>query len=315
MNYPINMFSLRGLFILLIACTCISCKKEKKEISKPQTVMQDMIELPKRAFAKHVVKEDVAIRNYFEYMDSVVAEESKKVSYPLSEHLIVAANPWLVDTLEHTDYYILKERGIFSYDQKSIVVLKKGMELRIPDSLMVDSLTKVFNATVIDVNIPEFKLRVLVDGKPMETYLIRVGKPTAKYLAQAGSILKLQTRTGTGKIVDVNKNAVYMNPVDNKVYYKTHRDDGKYTLLPRIPWIIPEINGMIYGQLIHPTTNPETLGKESSNGCMGMREGDIWHVYYHAPIGTKMVIRYDLKGVDENGNEVVFEDIYHRNKD
>lgn len=78
--------------------------------------------------------------------------------------------------------------------------------------------------------------------------------------------------------------------------------------------VIPEINGTVYGHLIHPTTNPSTLSKPSSNGCMGMKEADIWRVYYHAPIGTKIVIRYDLKGIDEKGDTIQLPDIYGREK-
>lgn len=53
----------------------------------------------------------------------------------------------------------------------------------------------------------------------------------------------------------------------------------------------PAIDGIRIGQLIHLTTNLATLGKLSSNGCIGLRESDAWMVYYYAPLGTKVLFR------------------------
>ena len=65
------------------------------------------------------------------------------------------------------------------------------------------------------------------------------------------------------------------------------------------------------GQLIHPTTNPITLGKAYSNGCIGTNEGDAWVIYYYAPIGTKIKIRYDLDLMDIDDKRQVLKDIYN----
>ncbi len=82
------------------------------------------------------------------------------------------------------------------------------------------------------------------------------------------------------------------------------------TKLPQIPFLETELNGFRHGQLIHPTTNPETLGKAYSNGCIGTKEADAWVLYYYAPIDTKIHIRYDLNTLDENGNTIILNDIY-----
>lgn len=302
--------------LLTLASITYSCKKKPAKSEKPATIVIKKDKTPPtsaKILRTFLVKEDVSVRNYFEFIDKVIINESWRLHAPLSEHIIVWANPWIIDSLENTDYYRLKEKGIFSEDQQAIVILKKGTKLIIPDSMMVDSISKRLSETLIDVNIPEFKIRVVENGKVLYTFPIRVGKDKSKYLAMAGRTMGLQTRTGKGQILQVNKNAVYMNPVDNKVYYKTHRDDGKYTKLPRLPWIIPEINGQVYGQLIHPTTNPTTLGKPASNGCIGMGEADLWRLYYHAPIGTQIVIRYDLQVIDEKGDTLHLPDIYAHN--
>tara|TARA_R110000868_G_scaffold409972_1_gene696732 strand:- start:162 stop:455 length:294 start_codon:yes stop_codon:yes gene_type:complete len=67
-------------------------------------------------------------------------------------------------------------------------------------------------------------------------------------------ITDLRTRTGEGQIVDYRRNPVFYNPVDGKRFYLTKRDDEQTTLMPQIPWIETEINGVRNGQLIHPTT-------------------------------------------------------------
>ena len=81
------------------------------------------------------------------------------------------------------------------------------------------------------------------------------------------------------------------------------------TMMPFLPWIEPTINGECWGQLIHATTNENTLGKAYSNGCMGTREGDIWQIYYYAPIGTKVIIRYNRRLI-ENGDTTWLKHIY-----
>lgn len=310
----LNSYFQRFIFIFLFAQLFFffACEKKTSKIIKVDK-KEVVPNAPKRIFRTQIVKEDVKVRTYFEYMNKLLISEAWRVKYPLSEHLIVWANPWIIDTLANTDYYRLQEKGVFSYDQKEIIVLKKGTKLIIPDSMMADSITKLLNSITIDVNVPEYKLRILSNEKVLHTFLVRVGKHTSKYLAMAKRTVELETHLGVGKIAQVNKNADYKNPVNNKEYFQTHRDDGKVTLLPRLPWLVPEINNTIYGQLIHPTTNPATLGGMHSNGCIGMREADVWCVYYYAPISTKVVIRYDLKTVNEQGDTILLADIYRHN--
>ncbi|MCB0842509.1 MAG: L,D-transpeptidase, partial [Bacteroidetes bacterium] len=102
----------------------------------------------------------------------------------------------------------------------------------------------------------------------------------------------------------------YVSFSTGKEYIYTRRDDGKTTRMPQIPSFEPEINGICHGQLIHATTNPNTLGKAYSHGCMGTREEDAWRIYFYVRPGTPIEIRYDLHGVDEAGNPVEFEDVY-----
>ncbi len=268
--------------------------------------------VPEPAGLYHYVTHDVPIRRYFEYLDSVVREYDTLMPYTLSEHLLVRANPWLIDSLAETDYYRLMARDSFVYDPRSLLALRRGDSLLIPDSLLAGQLTRRMAETVIDINIPEFTLRIMEAGHELYAFPVRVGQNRIRYLEMAGGVVDLRTRTGTGYIVRLNRNPRFANPVDNHPYTSTLRDDGRRTLLPRIPWIEPMLNGERYGQLIHPTTNPETLGKAYSNGCIGMAEADMWRVYYHAPIGTRVVVRYTLRVIGPEGDTIRLRDLYPR---
>ena len=257
-----------------------------------------------------IVNKDVPIRSYFKWMDSIVAEHNQTHNYPIDEYIIVHNNKWIMDTLAHTDYYYLKDKGIFNEDSQSLIALKKDQVLIIPDSLETENLrTQLFN-TYLEINIPEFRLRIFQDGKEIYKFPVRVGKNGKQYMKMAKAQVDMRTKIGTGEIIRVNRKPVFANPTDNHKYTATTRDDGKRTALPAIPWLEPSIDGRSVGQLIHPTTNLATLGKVYSNGCIGLRESDAWIVYYYAPLGTKVIIKYELQGKNDAGETVKFEDIY-----
>jgi L,D-transpeptidase ErfK/SrfK len=254
----------------------------------------------------------VKIGDYFKVMEGIVHQYNSILSYPITEHHIIRNNPWVIDSLAASDYYRLKERGIISHDPKILPIFIPGQFLVIPDSVTIDSLNRVFKQTYLDLNIPEFKLRVIQADSLIYEFLVRVGRNESRYLAMSGRVTDLQTHTGEGIIVRHVKNPDFINPVNNQIYRVTRRDDGVVTGLPNIPWIETEINGVRHGQLIHPTTNIETLGKAYSNGCIGTSEAAGWYLYYYAPTGTRINIRYDLEIFDNEGNVLKLANIYNR---
>ena len=258
-----------------------------------------------------IVNKNIQVKSYFQYIDSIVKHYNSINNYKLSEHILVRHNPWIIDSLANTDYYRMIAKDSFVYNQKDLIVLRKGCSIKIPDSLESSNIEKEFKSTWIDLNIPEYKLRIYRDSVLLHEFLVRVGRNEKKYLKMAGRVLDLKTKTGSGTIVKHVKNPDYYNPVNGNQYFLTNRDDGKVTKLPQIPFIETEINGIRDGQLIHPTTNQETLGKAYSNGCIGTKEADAWIIYYYAPIGTKIKIRYDLNVLDKNGNKQTLKDIYN----
>lgn len=306
-----NILALVFSFLLI---SCLNTNKviidkesnNKNEIDKTDSLKQEKTSIP----IEIVVNKDVPIRSYFKWMDSIVAEHNQNHNYIIDEYTIVHNNNWILDTLAHTDYYYLSDRGIFNEDSQSLNALSGGQKLLIPDSLQTQKIREVMANTYLDINIPEFRLRIIEDGKVIQKFPVRVGQDRKGYLKMAKGEIDMRTKPGIGKIVRVNKSPSFINPKDNHRYYKTNRDDKKVTELPAIPWLEPEIDGRRFGQLIHPTTNLATLGKAYSNGCIGLRESDAWFVYYYAPLGTKVVIRYALTGKDKEGKDTIFENIY-----
>lgn len=301
---PINKayisFTALMLFLLVFFYFNRASNQERKTLKQLPIIVQ--------------VERDIPIKYYFEYIDSIVSKNYKYSSKRLTEHVLVRFNPWIIDTLANTDYYKMKERDSFIYDQKEMIVLKKGSNLVIPDSIQINAILNRFSKTLIDVNIPEYKLRIYEDSIQLYDFTVRVGRNQKKYLKFGDRITDLRTKKGIGTIVAHVCNPDYYDPADGHRYYVTRRDDEKVTSLPQIPFIETEINGIRNGQLIHPTTNPATLNKAYSNGCIGTKEADTWIIYYYAPIGTNINIRYNLKIKDSLGNTITLKDIYGHNK-
>lgn len=263
-----------------------------------------------KASIEILVEEDVPIRSYFKYMDSIVKQHNATKNYLIDEYIIVHNNKWIIDTLANTDYYYLMDKGIFNEDSQSLLAITKDQVLEIPDSIQTQKIREQLSHTHLEINIPEFRIRIFENENEIYKFPVRVGKASEKYMAMAKRKVDMRTMPGIGEIVRVNKDPVFMNPVDNKRYETTGRDDGKRTGLPAIPWLEPSINGIKIGQLIHPTTNLATLEKTSSNGCIGLRESDAWILYYYAPLGTKVIVKYELEGENDKGETVQFKDIY-----
>lgn len=300
------------VMILFLGVITFSCKPK---VNVPNTVAAPLVVSPDSLTVKpwlyaYIVEKDIPIKAYFRYMDSVARVYDTLVAYHLTAHIIVRTNPWILDTLVSTDYYNQRKKGVFIYDQKEFVALKKGDTLYMPTDTIANQIIEKQAETVLDVNIPEMKLRVIEGSDTVGTFLVRVGQNRINQWANYEKMSKLRTKTGSGKIIHTYFKSAYLDPVTGQTHDKTKRDDGDSTFMALMPWLEPQINGENFGQLIHPTTNENTLGKAYSNGCIGVGEGDMWRVYYYAPIGTRVRIRYNLNVKDDEGRPIRLKDIY-----
>jgi L,D-transpeptidase catalytic domain len=316
-----DSFSCLSIFLLiaLIAAMIFECspRQEIKQQKIDSVAVLSAIEpsgaevREKHLFVK--VGKDIKMKNYFSFLDSLIAHYDT-LPIKLTEYAVVHSNPWILDSLRGSDYYIQKRKGVFLYDQSEKVILHRGDSLIIPESSAVALIDKKFKSTILDLNIPEYTLRVIQLGDTILTSKVRVGRNDEEFLPIAGHMVDLRTPIGKGEIVRVERRPTYINPDTGERFAVTKRDDGRTTKMPIIPWIEPSINGIRYGALIHPTTNPNSLGKSYSHGCIGTTEADAWTIYYNSPIGTKVVFRYDLKIRDFRGDTIQLKDIYHLSK-
>ena len=237
------------------------------------------------------VENPIYMFHYFEAMDSLCSFIDSTFGVTINEYELVHANHFILDSLRSLDYYSAKEFGVYIFNQRACKVLHGGEQLEIPDSNQLVSIKLFLKQLRIDVNIPEYTLRIWCGDSLIHQCIVRVGRNERKFLALAGREVDLKTPIGKGRIVRIERDPLYINPVNGERYYRTLRDDGRYTTLPRIPFLEPEINGIRSGALMHPTTNKSSLGKAISNGCIGMSEADAWILYYHAPLGTPVEFR------------------------
>ncbi len=255
------------------------------------------------------INQTILMADYFTFIDSIVKNHIKADS-SLSEYTLVHANPWILDSLRNTDYYLAKEKGKHIADTRKIGIFHPGDRVRIPARYRCLQIKNKLDSIWLDINVPEFRLRVKRKDSTLYTIPIRVGQNTMKYLETAKRVVSLQTDLGEGRIIKADKDPYFVNPVDGKHFTTTKRDDGYITEMPMIPWLETEIGGVRNGDMIHPTTNLNTLNKAYSNGCIGLRESDAWLVYYYAPPGTRVIIRYDLNITNEQGENIVLKDVY-----
>ncbi len=308
------------LLLALIISTLFStsCKQKSRAESDKAAPpdLQAHINLPKSEppFAKIPIDKEITIGKFFQFLEKIVRQNDTLSSYPLSENLLLRANPWILDTLVKTDYYYQASLGNFVFDQQKMRVLKPEDTLLLPGPETAAILLAKMANTWLDINIPAFELRIMEGDSQLFSIPVRVGKNQKKYLEAAGHVVDLRTRTGAGEVIRVNRYPIFIDPVKGEKFKFTKRDDHQTTRMPQIPWIEPIISGQRYGQMIHPTTNPRTLGKPASNGCIGVSEADAWRIYYFAPLGTKVNIRYDLEAVNAAGDTLHYEDIYRLRK-
>ena len=71
---------------------------ENKTIAQRDTVVQPIL------YADMViVSYNVEVGKYFHFTDSLVKTYTPSVNYPLTEHLLMRANSWVIDSLVETD--------------------------------------------------------------------------------------------------------------------------------------------------------------------------------------------------------------------
>ena len=127
------------------------------------------------------------------------------------------------------------------------------------------------NVTVL-VDKSDYTLTLLLDGRFIKQYPVGTGK---------------SDKTPEGKFIVDNKliNPVWYSP-DGLIY---QFGDPKNILGTR--WIGFEDKKGLYGYGIHGTTDPDTIGKEMSNGCIRLRNEDVEDLFDYVKAKMTVVIQ------------------------
>jgi len=304
----------RSIWLALLISGCSGNKHEPElaDIGQRDTIQiksaTDVI--LKKPIEVVVVEKDITMKKYFTFLDTLVSKYPVLTGSGLGEYVLIHHNAWILDSLRSFDYYQQKAHGRFIYDLSQQIIFHTGDSIIIPDSISVAPIMERLKSTRIDLNIPEFRLRVIREKDTVLSFPVRVGRNAEEYIEFVGRTVNLRTPRGTGEIVNVLRTPVLYDLKTGEKYEQTKRDDGRYTLMPVIPSLEPMINGMRYGNMFHATTNIKTLGKAYSHGCIGMSEADAWSLYYHAPVGTRINFRYDLNIINAKGDTIKLRNIY-----
>jgi L,D-transpeptidase ErfK/SrfK len=304
--------------ILIYGCSRQTDKHPSQAISETNDSLSTRIDsvvdaTPKKTILQPIyarVKNTVRMKDYFFFIDSLADANFDSTSV-LPEYVLVNANPWIIDSLRNLDYYHQQSKGHFVYDHSQQIIFHSGDRLLVPDRTVVAAIVNQLKTTRIDVNIPEYRLRVIQGNDTVLSCPVRIGRNADQYLEFYQREVDLRTPVGEGKIVTVRRKPKYIDLESGEEYVETNRDDGKRTKMPIMPSLQPSINGKFIGTLIHATTNPMSLGKAYSHGCIGTSEPDIWSIFYYCPPGTKVTFRYDLEIEGPDGKRVQLKDVYH----
>lgn len=175
-----------------------------------------------------------------------------------------------------------------------------------------DKQNKFFAAPKIIVNLPSYELFFIIADK-VESYPVRIGKKSHP------------TEIGKGYIINKIRKPVFRYTIgDNAGEVITQsriydQPNGKLIKVIPMPYedmrsLEPYINGKRNGQMIHSTTNSETIGYPWSSGCIGLKIDDMLKLYEKVPLHTELEIRYDVLRYNEN-TLLLYADVYNRKPD
>ncbi|MEQ8170581.1 MAG: L,D-transpeptidase family protein, partial [Candidatus Eremiobacterota bacterium] len=163
--------------------------------------------------------------------------------------------------------------GVF--DQKTLEAVKKfqgknGLE---PDGVVGPSTIDRLSYYIV-IELAQFNLALMLDGKVVKNYLIACGSP------------EYPTPTGEFIITNKLKDPTWIPPDSPWAKEAELTEPGPDNPLGT-RWI--ELNSSLVG--IHGTNYPETVGMNVSHGCVRMAIPDVEELYEYVNIGTRVTIR------------------------
>lgn len=151
---------------------------------------------------------------------------------------------------------------LMRFNRKSSPLVRVGEPLRI-----------LKGKTGLLVDKSDFTLTLLLDGHYLKQYPVGLGK---------------NGKTPEGRfIVEIKmKEPTWFSPLDGKVYAY-----GSPQNLLGTRWMGFQNQPGLSGYGIHGTTEPDSIGTESSNGCIRMLSQDVEELYDYVTPGTEVIIQ------------------------
>ncbi len=317
MLWPIRFLGL----ILAFCCYLLIAEKDLIKTFKP-LILQDFIGFesdlnfnypgqPRSSPVAVLITDTIRMNSLHQFLDSLAVSYLPDTLRTLGHILLAAENPRLLNAIRSADYYRARQSsGAIIRDLDSAVALVPGTLFRIPDQEHATQMASRIRKNRIELNIPEFRIRLLNGPDTLCSCPVRVGRNERALLEVVGHEVDLRTPVGTGTIIRVRRHPVSVNLHTGEPYVITRRDDGIVTKMPDIPSFEPMLDGKRWGKMIHAATNQVTLGQPYSHGCVGVTEACMWTLYFMTPEGTAVSFRYDLEPGIQQGDSTRLPDIY-----
>ncbi len=240
-------------------------KDNEEEISYSHKLVSEYLKNGKKYEARNKLSD-----LYFAETDKARRAEIKSKLDELNAELVFSRNP-----SQDAFFYIVKP-GDSLIKIASEFNTNYEFIMRINDkyrtSIRVGERLKILKGDItILVDKSEFTLTLLLDGHFIKQYPVGTGK---------------SDKTPEGKFTVDNKliNPVWYSP--DGIY---QFGDPKNVLGTR--WIGFEDKEGLYGYGIHGTTEPDSIGKEMSNGCIRLRNEDVEDLFDYVKAKTTVVIQ------------------------
>ena len=240
-------------------------KEEKKKSSHSRTLISEYLEKGKKFEARNELSD-----LYFAETDNAKRLEIKNKLDDLNAELVFSKIPspdafFYEVTPGDT---LIKIASKFDTNYELIMRINK----KVRTNIRVGERLKILNGKVtVLVDKSDFTLTLLLNSYFIKQFPVGIGK---------------SDKTPVGVFVVDNKliNPVWYSP--DGIY---QFGDPKNVLGTR--WIGFEDQEGLYGYGIHGTSEPETIGKEMSNGCIRLRNEDVEELFNYVNAKTKVVIQ------------------------
>ncbi|MFQ5963986.1 MAG: L,D-transpeptidase family protein [Candidatus Scalinduaceae bacterium] len=237
----------------------------KKKTSHSLDLAFEYIKKDKKYEARNILS-DI----YFNETDNKIRNKIKTELDRLNAELVfsTAPSPDSIIYFVKPGETLIKIASKFDTTYKSIMRINRKSR----STIKVGERLKILNGKIsLLVDKSDFNLTVLLNGHFIKQYPVGIG---------------MYDKTPEDVFIVKNK-------LENPVWYSPEGvyqpGDPRNLLGPR--WIGFEEKEDLYGYGIHGTTEPETIGKAMSNGCIRLNNEDVEELYDFVKVKTKVIIQ------------------------